>query len=58
MVNIEELLNESAYTKARTFDKIILHLQEAVKDPRPRERVRAQIALKNISEWVENVRRA
>lgn len=46
-------MSQTETVKARTLDKIISHLNTAVKtEPRKRERRRAQIALNNITKWM------
>ena len=58
MDEVEQIVNELEATdpavKAKVYDHIIQHLKQAQNDPRPREKVRAQIALANIKKWTDS----
>jgi hypothetical protein len=51
--NAEKILGATGQVKELTLNHIVRHLLEAQNDTRPRERVRAGIALANIKKWSE-----
>ena len=46
-----DIIDKDTYSKIYAFDSTFRHLEEATKDHRKKERMRANIGLKTLTKW-------